>query len=334
MDISANIVNGVVCGFEFKGIDLSKILEEVNIPREFLSNPDNRVSISQYELFWELLVKKLNDETLGLKICENFNISVLGVLGFILQSCKSLNEAAEKAQEYKLLMGRTMDLKVHKRENFSKIEFMPSLLIKKPVVLKQLLQYEILATLKIIQILAGKQIGPSLVKMSISEPAEKAFYEDMLGCKVLFNCLENSIEFNENIWGYRVVTNNPELLFTLDNLAKEMLERISGESNFITEVKSQVVKNIKFGFPEIENIAQNLNITVRTLQRRLQNENITFFDLTENIKKELAYSYLKNKSLSISEISYFLGYSDPSSFIRIFKKWTGLTPESYRKNVS
>jgi len=231
-------------------------------------------------------------------------------------------------------MGRTMDLKVHKRENFSKIEFMPSLLIKKPVVLKQLLQYEILATLKIIQILAGKQIGPSLVKMSISEPAEKAFYEDMLGCKVLFNCLENSIEFNENIWGYSVVTNNPELLFTLDNLAKEMLERISGESNFITEVKSQVVKNIKFGFPEIENIAQNLNITVRTLQRRLQNENITFFDLTENIKKELAYSYLKNKTLSITEISYFLGYSDPSSFIRIFKKWTGLTPENYRKNVS
>ncbi len=82
----------------------------------------------------------------------------------------------------------------------------------------------------------------------------------------------------------------------------------------------------------IETIAGSLNMSTRTLQRRLTDEGVSFAGLKDQIRFDLAVSGLKSRSLSIEEISEELGFSDRHSFTRAFKRWSGVTPSAFRKN--
>jgi AraC-like DNA-binding protein len=86
------------------------------------------------------------------------------------------------------------------------------------------------------------------------------------------------------------------------------------------------------GTPSESSIAQELNITERTLQRKLKDANFCFRDLLSDTRKELACQHLLNAELSINEIAFILGYAEETNFTRAFKRWTGETPSAYRKN--
>ena len=74
-----------------------------------------------------------------------------------------------------------------------------------------------------------------------------------------------------------------------------------------------------------------LNISTRTLQRRLRENGQSFGQLTESVRQELAMKYILNPGISLGEISYLLGFSEPSSFSRAFRRWTGETPRKMRQ---
>ena len=80
-------------------------------------------------------------------------------------------------------------------------------------------------------------------------------------------------------------------------------------------------------------IARELNVSVRQLQRELQERGLTFKGLVEEVRRELAISYLTEKQKSIGEITYLLGYTEPANFGRSFKKWTGQTPAAFRASA-
>ena len=80
----------------------------------------------------------------------------------------------------------------------------------------------------------------------------------------------------------------------------------------------------------LEAVASNFNMSFRSLQRRLKEEGITFLEIVEKVRKNLAIHYLSSEQLQIKDIAYTLGYNEPSAFLRAFKRWTGETPTSYR----
>jgi AraC-like DNA-binding protein len=77
-------------------------------------------------------------------------------------------------------------------------------------------------------------------------------------------------------------------------------------------------------------VAKSLGMSVRVLQKRLREEDTTFSQLATNVRKELAKSYLAERDYTIDDITYLVGFSEPSAFRRAFKTWTGLTPRQYR----
>ena len=115
--------------------------------------------------------------------------------------------------------------------------------------------------------------------------------------------------------------------------AREKLATLNVEFGFVTVVKQSILHLVKPQFPTIEQVAANLNLSVRTLQRRLTAEGVTYKLLLDELKQQLALDYLKNKELSIREIAYLLDYAEPSSFIRSFKRWTGKTPKAYKAKI-
>jgi AraC-like DNA-binding protein len=91
-----------------------------------------------------------------------------------------------------------------------------------------------------------------------------------------------------------------------------------------------LMENSYTGLHSLEDVASNFNMTARSLQRRLQDESVTFQQITESVRKSLALHYLESGKYQIKEISAMLGYNEISAFSRAFKRWTGKAPVEFR----
>ena len=136
------------------------------------------------------------------------------------------------------------------------------------------------------------------------------------------------------IWRFQFLDTTRNLMSMLENLLRDRLKELEEGVPFTTKVREAISLNYQFDFPRLENIALALNITPRTLQRKLQDENTTYRKLSDIIRYELASTLLRYKELTISEIAYKLGYSELKSFRKAFKQWSGVTPANYRSSAS
>ena len=102
----------------------------------------------------------------------------------------------------------------------------------------------------------------------------------------------------------------------------------------VGRVKLSIINLVRPEFPTIDHIAANLNMSVRTLQRRLSEEGASYKSVIDDLRKHFAIQYLKRDDLSIKEIAYLLDYTEPSSFIRSFKRWHEMSPTAYRKSIN
>jgi AraC-like DNA-binding protein len=103
-------------------------------------------------------------------------------------------------------------------------------------------------------------------------------------------------------------------------------------TDVVRRVREAVATSLREGEPTLQVVAANQNTSVRTLQRRLAEEGVTFRSVVDEVRQELAQGMLADGRLTIAEMAYLLGYSEPSAFHRAYKRWTGKTPEEYRRS--
>jgi AraC-like DNA-binding protein len=127
------------------------------------------------------------------------------------------------------------------------------------------------------------------------------------------------------------VTRNAELLALLAPQFEEELKQEAGEEDFAGRVRGAIQQKLTGRRPTIEDVAGALRISSRTLQRRLQDEGLSFQRALEDARRQLARHYLNNSGLELNEAAYLLGYEDPSSFVRAFRTWEGVPPARWRE---
>ena len=189
------------------------------------------------------------------------------------------------------------------------------------------------ATLNFIKVLSGKIVYPIRVSYRFPKVNDTSEHERIFRCKPLFNKNCNCITFKRSDLEIPILGYNPQLNAVIENLLHEKLRTANEGTRFTTKVKEAILGNYQYDFPQLETIALALNITPRTLQRKLQEENTTFRELSDVIKFELSSTLLKHNELSVAEIAYKLGYTDPGTFRKAFKQWSGNSPVDYRNKA-
>jgi AraC-like DNA-binding protein len=106
---------------------------------------------------------------------------------------------------------------------------------------------------------------------------------------------------------------------------------IQKKTDVVGQVQEVVVNYFVHGEPDREIVASELNLSPRTLQRRLKEQNSSVKRTVDSTRHQLSISYLEQKHLSVKEVAYSLGFNDPSNFSRAFRRWEGITPKEYRK---
>ena len=137
-----------------------------------------------------------------------------------------------------------------------------------------------------------------------------------------------------NVWDTALVRANHGLFDLLNQHATLLLERLPADAGLATDVRAAIAKELRGGDTGLDHVAKKLGMSGRTLQRRLEALGVAYSDLVDEIRYAISTSYLADRELALCEVAYLLGFADPSSFTRAFKRWTGQTPTEYRLDAS
>lgn len=175
----------------------------------------------------------------------------------------------------------------------------------------------------------GREINAK--RLELARPAtHRDMYRAHFGCPVQFKAQRNAIVFGTDDMARPFVTHNPDLLGIVANDLERELEQRLSERTIRDQVKEALKRLLGGQPPRLEDVARQIGIGARTLQRRLTEEQASFQSLVNDARRELARHYLLQRSIELDETAYLLGYEDANSFFRAFHRWEGTSPGEWR----
>jgi AraC-like DNA-binding protein len=175
----------------------------------------------------------------------------------------------------------------------------------------------------------GRTVHPKRIEFQRPESNRK-MYESHFQCPVKFSARHNVLVFNKADIDQPFLTHNADLLALVAPQLEAELSQQLAQKTLSEQVKGILKKLLAGQRPTLEDVARELRLSTRTLQRRLTAERAKFQQLMEEARRELAQHYLLHSSLELNETAYLLGYEDSNSFFRAFHQWEGTSPGEWR----
>jgi AraC-like DNA-binding protein len=173
---------------------------------------------------------------------------------------------------------------------------------------------------------------PLSAHFAYARPGAQSEYARIFQCPVHLGSSKTALYLKKEQVADQVASGDYRLLQMLVRYAEQKLEQMASKEDIVHRIRKTVLNMANPGFPTIQEAAANLNLSVRTLQRRLKKAGYTYQELTDELKKQFALDYLRNDTFSVKEIAYSLDFSEASSFIRSFRRWYGMSPQLYREH--
>ena len=163
-----------------------------------------------------------------------------------------------------------------------------------------------------------------------ARPNRKVEYAEFLGCPVRFQADWDALVFTEDTLRLPVAGADNRLLKALEQACRKILGPAPRKRDIVHDVRELIIDHLTKGAPRFEDVAGQLNMSSRTLERRLSGHGTTFSTLLDDIRCGLAKQYLADTDVGLERLAYLLGYSEPAALVRAFKRWTNMTPMQFR----
>jgi AraC-like DNA-binding protein len=313
---------------EERAIRLPDVLRAAQLPSGFFRQ--EKILVTTQELFalWSAIAEVSGDPAIGLSLGSQDRLERNDPAAIAALCSESFRDALGRMARYKQLTCPE-EIRVHARREETAVEFAWLLARQaEPAVLVDLCFAWILA---IGRRGTGQSVSPMWLELT-RPSAHRQLLEAHFGCPVRFDADRNALVFRTSDLERPFVTHNAELLGMIGpQLEAELGARESVQT--LGERVKGIVKRVLAGQrPSLRAVAQRLGLSTRTLQRRLTDDGLTFQELVEEARRELAHHYLKQSSLELNETAYLLGYKDGNSFFRAFHQWEGTTPGEWRNS--
>jgi AraC-like DNA-binding protein len=314
-------------GLKAIGIDLAVLLRKSGLPMTLWTTGQGMVTTEQHFTLWRTVRDLCDDPAIGLKLPGLVPVEQHHPAIIAAYHARTFREALQRFARYKILCCFE-EMKFHESKGQCSLEFNWILSRETPPPL--LLDVAFMASVEMGR--RGTQ-KPSLrpLRLELSRSAEhREMYETAFGCPVKFKAQRDAIIFRSTDLDLPFVGYNAELLEMLTPLLDQQLAQHKKKQSCTEQVKWVLKRLLGGPRPEISEVAKELGMSSRTLQRRITDEGSSYRQLLNDARQELARFYLKEPSLSVSEIAYLLSYENPSSFFRAFQEWEGTTPGEWK----
>jgi len=320
------ISNTLARRLDDRGLCPSTVLRCAGLPIGLFSQDKILLTTEEFFALYRGIAEVSRDPAIGLKLGTEDRMERYDPIAIAAVCTRSFRDAVDRIGRYKQL---TCPEKIAlvERGNESAVHFTWLLADEEEPAL--LVDVCFAWILSIARRGTGRSIHPKRVEFQRPE-ANRAIYEKHFQCPIRFRAARNVLVFNKADMDAAFLTYNADLLAAVAPQLEAELKQQLMEKNFREQVKGTLKRQLAGERPAIERVARELRLSKRTLQRRLTEDGITFQQLMEEARRELARHYLLHSSLELNETAYLLGYEDANSFFRAFHEWEGTSPGEWR----
>ena len=328
--VSANLLSQMFTYLHSLKVDVEAFLRSLNVDPATVRSFDTYIPIETYLLIQDEAAGYVNDPYFGLHMGEFAEAGSWSILGYMMMNCKNLGQAFEKSERYSRIVGNFIETKAEQKLNKVKVIFYTP--PHTPEMSRHCFDASISSSVRMIRSLTSADINPLEVTFTCVEPASRSEYERFFQCPVLFDQQENSFSLEMSILNTPIPMANPGLLEYFEKYAENFLAELDRKNEHTRTVTKIILSQLDDEDLSINKVAKEMAVSVRTLQKRLEEEGVVFSGLYKDIRKRLAQRYLR-ENYTVEQITYLLGFSEPSVFRKAFKKWSGVTPREYREST-
>jgi AraC-like DNA-binding protein len=310
--------------------DSRALFERAGLDPQRMRDPNARYAVFGMTRLWNLAVRETRDPAFGLAVAKYWHPTTFHALGYAWMASETLEDAFERTARYIRIVTNAAHASLVEREAGFRFSLSP---VSGGLVPANEAVDAALATLvTMCRTSYGPEFRVQRVEMSRPLPVDPKPFSEYFQSPIEYGAPLNALHMDKASARARLPTANAELAVANDRIMKEHLARLDRDS-VATQVKARLLGRLSSGHATEESVAQALNMSLRSLQRRLKEEGASYKDLLNETRRELATQYVKNSRLSIGEITYLLGFSEPSNFTRAFRRWQGVSPSEFRGQV-
>ena len=311
------------------GIDVAPLMVKAAVTRQQVEDQSVRLAVNGQIKFVELVADALHDDVLGFHLGCDYDLREIGLLYYVWSSSKLLGDAFRRAERYSSIVNEAVCLRV--RGNGNDLTLTSTYVGVKRLSDRHQMEFWVTSLVRICRQLTNRHLLPSRVRLVHRRNGGVATLEKFLGCEVEFGADTDEVAFPETVKQLPVVCADAHLNKLLIKYCDEARShRKAGRLTCRVAVENAIAPLLPHGKAGVGEIARQLGMSLRTLQRRLRSEGLTFDGILSELRCDLAKRYLQEKDLPISRVAWLLGYREAGGFARAFKRWTGRTPREAR----
>jgi AraC-like DNA-binding protein len=313
------------------GVVLEPVLRRAGLSVCQIDQPNARIGVASQIRFLELAAEALKDPLLGFKLARDSDLREMGLLYYAAASSQTLGEALDRAQRYSSIVNAGVVLKCFAGKNLTVALRYAGVARHSD---RQQMEFLVTVVIRVCRSLADRRLVPSAVRLIHRSATDSSMFEKFLACRIEYGADADEIILQREAAQLRLVGADPYLNEILVSYCDQALaHRRSNSSSLRTAVENSITPLLPHGKVRLDDVARKLGISNRTLVRKLAAEGLSFVEILNQLRSDLAARYLGESNLSISQVAWLIGYRGVSAFSHGCKRWTGMNPRVMRDKL-
>ena len=311
-----------------QGLPRDILLDATGLRDVDLRNPDTRVPSWAYVALWHLIARHAPDAGVAIRMGAAVPVRQWGLVGYAMAYSATLGTALRRLSRYQDLLNQAQQFGLEEAAD-------RHVAIKlRGLDLGVGLSYEI--GFRFTALLAGcrqvtrAELVPAEVAFAYDRPGSTLEYNRFFRCALRFSQPESNLVLGRRDLDLPISGGDETLAGYLSENAERVLGTLCTGTSTRERVRSAIWAALSEGPPTLRHVAATLHMPPRTLQRHLAADGTSLHREIERIRERMAKAALAERTAPIEEVAFILGYTEPSTFYRSFKRWTGKTPRQYR----
>jgi len=327
--VSARLAHLILALVQGQGGDAAALARDAGFDPAQAQGADARIPLELEEKLWAEAARRTGDPLFGFHAGMGYRPGAFDVFDYVCRAARDVRGAVERVVRYNRLLHDVAVFSLEERGDRALVSHRFRAGIPGPA--PQAADFAVAAMIAALRLWTGMEIRPRRVAIPHGAPDDPAPWAAFLGTKAIdFGADHIVIELDRAHLDLPLEHADPGLCSVLERHADALLEALPQPGGFEARVRELLAAELRGGTPTAEAVAARLHMSTRTLHRRLAEAGTSFGAELETLRRGLALRYLEDRRVSIAEVAFLLGYSEPRAFHRAFKGWTGQTPGAWR----
>jgi len=328
LTVSKHFVEASLTGAERLGLDTRAILLEAGISPDLLRIEMARVNSDQFSRLMQVIWNRTGDEFMGMGP-RKARTGTFATMCALVIGYQTLEEVYQQSFQFSRLFEPMVSMELEITDDNVRLVTRIEGEITDP---SYFLRESILVIWhRLGSWLIGQPVELEKAEFNYPRPAHGDEYRHIFRCPLVFESDCTALTFSKRFLSAPVIRDKSEIRQFLKTSPADLLSRPDESNTWTGRIRALIGRDFSKPMPDFVWIAQELHTSPQTLRRRLKQENTSFQEIKDLLRRDMAIYYLSHQELPINDIAERVGFTEPSTFHRAFKKWTGVTPGAWRE---